>query len=130
MAVDYLEVTVTTPSIAGSGGVRDEEIAIANIPAGSAIARIHEIVLDSLSTDFDIALFEAAARTTLNRVVFVENINLHTVQLLGAGRGSQYRDRDVTLATDTADFHARFTNNQVAAATITLRIRYSLFFMR
>lgn len=130
MAVDYLEVTVTTPSIAGGGGVRDEEIAIDNLPAGSAIARIHEIVLDSLSDDFDIALFEAATRTTLNRVVFVENINLHTVQLLGAGRGSQYRDRDVVLATDTADFHARFTNNQVAAATITLRIRYSLFFMR
>lgn len=130
MAVDYLEVTVTTPSIAGGGGVRDEEIAITNIPAGSAIARIHEIVLDSASDDFDIAIFEAAARTTLDRVVFVENINLHTVQLLGAGRGSQYRDRDVALATDTADFHARFTNNQVGAATITLRIRYSLFFMR
>lgn len=130
MTPDYLEATVTTPSIAGGGGTEDSELAIPEIPAGAAIARIHEIVLDSLSTDFDLAIFERATRLTLDRVVQILTVNLHTVQALAAGRGSQYRDRDVALPTDTADFHLRFTNNQVAAATVTIRIRYTLFFMR
>ena len=130
MTPDYLEATVTTPSIAGSGGTNDQELAIPEIPAGQAIARIHEIVMDSASTDFDLAIFETATRTVLNRVVEILTVNLHTVQTLAAGKGSQYRDRDVALPTDTADFHLRVTNNQVAAATVTIRIRYTLFFMR
>lgn len=130
MTPDYLEVTVTTPSIAGSGGTEDSELAIAEIPVGEAIARIHEIVMDSDSDDFDLEIFEAATRTLLNRIVNIINVNLHTVQALAAGRGTQYRDRDVALPTDTADFHLRVTNNAVGAATATIRIRYTLFFMR
>lgn len=128
--VDYSEEQVTSASVAGSGGTEDNDITIAVLPPGRSLVRIHEVVLDSLSTDFDVAIFEATARTTLNRIFNVQNVDLHTVQLLGTGNGAQYRDRDVATETTQAQFFVRFTNNQVGAATVTIRIRYSVFFAR
>lgn len=127
---DYSEVEGTSASIAGGGGTGNLEVAITDLPAGLARVRIHEVIMDSTSIDFDAALHEDDARTRLNRVVNILTINQHTVQLLGAGRGMQYLDRDVALPTDTADLHFAFVNNDAGAQEITARVRYSMFFAR
>ena len=127
---DYTEVSGTSGSIASGGGTGNLDIVLDDLPVGRSLVRIHEIVLDSLSIDFDAALHEDDARTLLNRVVNIENINLHTVQLIGAGRGMQYTDRDVTLPADQAELNFAFVNNDVSARTITARVRYSVYFAR
>lgn len=127
---DYTEVSGTSASIASGGGTGNLDIVLTDLPPGRSIVRIHELVFDSLSIDFDAALHEDDARLTLNRVVNIENINLHTVQLLGAGRGMQYTDRDVATETDQAELNFAFVNNDVANRTITARVRYSVYFAR
>lgn len=123
--LDYLEAEVTSNLISGGGATQDVAVSLAPAPAGGARARIHEIVLDSLSTDFDFQVFESATREILDRIVNIEDVNLHAVILVGGDDGVQYRDRDVLLATETPNFHLRFINNQVGAAAITVRIRHS-----
>lgn len=123
--LDYLEAEVTSNLISGGGGTQDVAVSLAPAPAGGARARIHEIVLDSLSTDFNFQVFESATREILDRIVNIEDVNLHAVLTVGGDDGVQYRDRDVLVATDTPAFHLRFINNGVGAAAITVRIRHS-----
>ena len=99
--LDYLEAEVTSNLISGGGTVGDVALAMGVAPAGGAIAHIHELMLDSLSTDFDFSIFETAAREVLDRILNIENVNLHTVQLVGDEDGVQYRDRDASEFTDT-----------------------------
>ncbi len=123
--LDYLEAEVITNLISGGGATQDVAVSLAPAPAGGARARIHEIMLDSLSTDFDFAIFESATREILDRIVNIEAVNLHAVVNVGGDDGVQYRDRDVLVATDTPNFYLRFTNNQVGAAFVTVRIRHA-----
>lgn len=127
---DYLEVEGTSGSIAGSGGTGALDIDITNLPSGSVIVRIHEVVIDTPSTDVDVRIFEDAALNILNRIFNLLTVNLHTVQVLGAGKGTQYQDRDSAGHGNTPRIHFDFTNNQVSAATVTARVRYSIFFAR
>ena len=120
-----LEVVSTSVAVPAAGGIANPEIAIDGLPAGFAIARIFEVVGDSDSVDFDVQIFEDAARTRLNRDFDFQTAVTHLVQLLVGGQ--QYRDRDVVLATDLAEFHVRVTNNDAAPENITVRIRYELF---
>lgn len=123
---DYSEVTGTSGSIASGGGTGDLDLVLSDLPEGQARVRIHEVILDSDSVDFDAAIHEDDARTRANRVTQILNINTHSVQLIGAGRGQHYQDREVTLATDQAEIHLAFVNNDVGAETITARIRYTI----
>lgn len=127
---DYSEVQGTSAAIAGGGGTGNLEIALSDLPDGLALVRIHEVILDSESIDFDAAIHEDAARTRLNRIFNTLTINQHTVQLIGAGRGVQYLDREVATPADTADLHWAFVNRDAGAQTITARVRYSISIYR
>ncbi len=128
--VDYFEEEDTSPSIAGGGGTGTLDLTLSDMGAGLGIARIHELVFDSDSIDFDVQIFEDIARTRLNRVVNMINISTHTVQILGGGRGMQYEDRDIVATTGQLIVYFSFTNNAVGAEAITVRVRYLPFFAR
>ena len=128
--VDYFEEEATSVAIAGGGGTGTLDLTLSAMAVGRGIVRIHELVFDSDSVDFDVQIFEDVARTRLNRVVNVETISTHTVQILGGGRGMQYEDRDITPVTGQLIVYLSLTNNDVGAETITVRVRYLPFFAR
>ena len=123
---DYSEVTGTSAAIASGGGTGNLDLVLSDLPLGDGRVRIHEIILDSDSIDFDVAIHEDDARTRANRVTQILNINVHTVQLIGAGRGQHYQDREVLLPSDQGEIHFAFVNNDVGAETITARVRYTV----
>jgi len=128
--VDYFEEEATSASIAGGGGTGTLDLTLSDMPPGRGIVRLHELVMDSDSVDFDVLIFEDSARTRLNRVVNIENINLHTVQIFGAGGGTQYEDRDIVAVTGTAIVYFSFVNTGAGANTITVRAKYLPYFAR
>lgn len=90
-------------------------------PANMRIVKIFEVVGDSDSDDFDVEIFEDAARTRLNRVYRNITNDQHFVDRLL--EGLQYQDRDG--GDGQADrIYIRITNNAVADQDITVRVKF------